>query len=297
VAHLGAHGVTEIVLSLGYRPDAFLCSYPDNLCVGVKLIYAVEPSPLDTAGAIAFAARLAAIDSTFVVVNGDVLTDLDVSALIEFHRSRGAAGTIALTPVEDPSAFGVVTTDADGRVMAFIEKPPRGEAPTNLINAGTYVLEPTFLDQVPEGQRVSIERETFPILAEQGLLFAMASAGAWVDAGTPQKYLEANLAEAARMGGAAATLVDPSASVSPTARLTRSVIGPSVTIGDEAVVTDSVVLGGSEVGTRAEIRDSIIGRNVIIGAGAMVEELSVLGDDVRVEPGRVLSGARAGAGQ
>ena len=123
-----------------------------------------------------------------MVVNGDVLTDLDVTALVAFHRDRGAEATMALTPVEDPSAFGVVPTDDDGRVVAFIEKPPPGEAPTNLINAGTYVLEPSVLDRIPGGRRVSIERETFPALVDDGRLYALASDADWVDAGTPATY-------------------------------------------------------------------------------------------------------------
>ena len=147
--------------------------------------YAVEPEPLDTAGAIRFAARHAGIDETFVVVNGDVLTDVDIATLVAFHRRHGAAATIHLTAVDDPSRFGVVPTDADGRVIAFVEKPPPGQAPTNLINAGTYVLEPEVLDRIPDGRRVSIERETFPALAAEGHVFAMASDAYWLDTGTP----------------------------------------------------------------------------------------------------------------
>ena len=155
VGHLADHGVDEAILSLGYKPDAFIEAFPDDLCNGVRITYAVEPEPLDTAGAIRFAALEAGIDDTFIVVNGDVLTDLDVDALVRFHRASGAEGTIHLTPVEDPSMFGVVPTDDDGRVIAFIEKPPRDEAPTNRINAGTYVLEPSVLDRIAGDRRVS----------------------------------------------------------------------------------------------------------------------------------------------
>ncbi len=158
----------------------------------MHLTYAVEPTPLDTAGAIRFAARHAGIDETFVVVNGDVLTDADLSALVAFHRLREAEATIGLTPVDDPSAFGVVPTDDDGRVEAFIEKPPRDEAPTNLINAGTYVFEPSVLDRIPEGRRVSIERETFPALVKARTLFALGSDAYWLDTGTPDAYLRAH---------------------------------------------------------------------------------------------------------
>ena len=192
LGHLAAHGIDEAVLSLGYLPDAFLDAYPDGQAAGVRLSYAVEPEPLDTAGAVRFAATFAGIDETFVVVNGDVLTDIDLTALVAFHRERGAEGTIALHPVADPSAFGVVPTDDDGRVTAFVEKPPRDEAPTNLINAGTYVLEPSVLARIPEGGRVSIERETFPAMVRDGGLYARSDDAYWLDTGTPAAYLQAH---------------------------------------------------------------------------------------------------------
>ncbi|MGH9079194.1 MAG: nucleotidyltransferase family protein, partial [Acidimicrobiales bacterium] len=175
VGRLAEHGIEDAVLSLGYRPDAFIDAYPDGAIAGVSVTYAVEPTALDTAGAIRFATAFAGIDETFVVVNGDVLTDADLSGLVDFHRQHGAEATIRLTPVEDPSAFGVVPTDDQGRVEAFIEKPSRDEAPTNLINAGAYVFEPTVLDRIPRERRVSIERETFPALVEEGTLYAEGS--------------------------------------------------------------------------------------------------------------------------
>ena len=160
---------------------------------GSTLHYAVEPEPLDTAGAIRFAADFAGIDDTFVVVNGDVLTDLDVSDLVRFHRERGAEATLHLIGVPDPSAFGVVALDADGRVERFVEKPAPGTAPSNLINAGTYVLEPSVLQRIPAGQKVSIERATFPAVVADGGLFAMATDDYWLDTGRPEYYLQANL--------------------------------------------------------------------------------------------------------
>ena len=166
---LAAHGIDEAVLSLGYRPDAFIEAYPDGRCAGVPLRYAVEAEPLDTAGAIRFAACDAGIDETFVVVNGDVLTDLDVGrAGRASTAAQGAEATIALTPVEDPSRFGVVPTDSRRPGRGLRREAAPGEAPTNLINAGTYVLEPSVLDRIPGGRRVSIERETFPAMVAQG---------------------------------------------------------------------------------------------------------------------------------
>jgi mannose-1-phosphate guanylyltransferase len=278
---LAGHGVDEAVLSLGYRPDAFLQAYPDGVSCGVRLIYAVEDSPLDTAGAIRFAAMEGGVDGTFVVVNGDVLTDLDVTSLISFHRDHAAEATIALTPVEDPSAFGVVPTGPDGRVVAFLEKPAPGEAPTNLINAGTYVLEMSVVDRIPGGRRVSIERETFPALVAERTLYARGEPGRWLDAGTPAALLAANLAYA------------PLGPVSGPegASLSGSVAAEDVVLGAGAVVERSVILDGVEIGAGVKVSDSIVGRGARIGAGATVAT-SVLGDGWVVEPGADLSEAR-----
>jgi mannose-1-phosphate guanylyltransferase len=270
LAHLAEHGVDEVVLSLGYRPDAFSDAYPDGKCAGVRLVYAVEPEPLDTAGAIAFAARADGIDERFLVVNGDVLTDVDVSALVWFHEESEAEGTIFLTPVEDPSSFGVVPTDATGRVLAFIEKPAAGTAPTNLINGGYYVLEASVLDLVEPGRRVNIERETFPALVAAGRLFARHLPGYWLDVGTPERYLQANLDAA---GG-------------------RSVIGEDCQVHPTAVVEASVLLAGAVVEAGAVVRRSIVGRGAVVTAGSVLDEGTVLGDGVRTEPGATLVGVR-----
>jgi mannose-1-phosphate guanylyltransferase len=288
VTHLARHGVDEVVLSLGYRPDAFLAAYPDGRCAGVRLVYAVEAEPLDTAGAVAFAARHAGIADRFVAVNGDVVTDMDLSALVAFHCERGAVATISLTPVLEPSRYGVVTTDDHGKVVAFVEKPPPGQAPTNLINAGTYVLEAEALDRIPAGRPVSIERETFPGLVADGSLYALASDASWVDAGTPATYLEVNLAVAAREE----VEVDASARIDPATRVVRAVIGPGVVVEAGAVVEGSVLQAGARIGRGAVVRDSIVGRNVIVGAGATVEGLTMIGDGTVIDPGVRLCGAR-----
>ncbi|MBV8691996.1 MAG: NDP-sugar synthase [Actinobacteria bacterium] len=262
VAHLAAHDVEHVVLSMGYRPDAFHTAYPDGHCAGVSITYAVEPEPMGTAGGIGFAARFAEIDDTFIVVNGDVLTDLDIGALVAFHRARGGQATISLTPVDDPSAFGVVPTFDDGRVEAFVEKPPKDEAPTNLINAGTYVLEPSVIEAIPEGRAVSIERETFPSLVGEGALYAMASEGYWVDAGTPPTYLRANLdlkGEPVLLGEG--VVIDPSAVV------TDSVIGPGACVGAGARVAESVVLAGAVVEPGASLARRIVDTDAIVEVG------------------------------
>ena len=219
VEHLRAHGVDRIVLACGYKPDAIRAHF------GSELEYVVEPEPLGTGGAIAYAAREAGISETFVACNGDVLTDLDLTALVAFHRDRRARMTIALHPVDDPSRYGVVATDADGAVTAFIEKPPPGSTPVRTINAGTYVAEPDVLDLIPPGGAVSVEYDVFPRLVGQGL-YALADEGAWRDIGTPESFLAANL-ERMPPGG----LVDPTADVDPTASVERSVVGPDAGSG------------------------------------------------------------------
>jgi mannose-1-phosphate guanylyltransferase len=271
LGHLRRHGIDKVVLSLGYRPDAFVDAYPDGHCAGVAMEYAVDPEPLDTAGAIAYSARSAGLDDVFVVVNGDVITDIDVGALVAFHRERGARATIALTPVDDPSRFGVVPTDDDGRVLAFIEKPPPGEAPTNLINAGIYVLDVAALDSIPAGRRVSIERETFPALVAAGQLYALASDASWIDIGTPAAYVTANLAGTGDNANA---------------------LGNDVRIDADACVERSVVLDGAVIARGAVVRDSVVGRRAVIGEDAVLEGLTVVGDGVVVAPGTRLDGAR-----
>ncbi len=290
VAHLGAHGVEEAVLSLGYRPDAFQDAYPDGRCAGVKLHYAIEPEPLDTAGAIRFAALDAGIDERFVVVNGDVLTDLDVGALVARHEQAGAEATIALHRVEDPSAFGVVPTDAGGRVTAFIEKPPRGEAPTDLINAGTYVLEASVLDRIEPGVPVNVERVTFPAMVEDGSLHAVDGDTYWVDAGTPATYLAANLDLVEGKRGPAERGVHPDAEVD--GAVVGAVVGPGATVGAGAIVSGSVVLPGAAIGPGALVRGAIIGARARVGDGAVVEDGTVLGDDVEVAAGTHVQGGR-----
>jgi mannose-1-phosphate guanylyltransferase len=293
--NLARAGITEAVLSLGFRPDAFAAVYPDDRCGDVRLVYAVEPEPLDTAGAIRFAAESAGVDDTFVVVNGDVLTDLDVAALVRFHAESGAEGTIHLTPVNDPSSFGVVPTDENGLVLAFIEKPVFGEAPTNLINGGTYVLEPTVLERIGSGQKVSIERSTFPAMVADRVLYAMATHDYWLDAGQPQQYLDANLDLLdGRRPAATIAAVAPSAVVDPASTVERSMIGAGARVCRGACVRDSVLLPGVSIGDDATVTRSLLGKDAVIGAGASLDA-SVIGDGEVVAPGRHLVDARVPA--
>jgi mannose-1-phosphate guanylyltransferase len=293
VGGLAAAGVDEVVLALGFKPDLFQEAYPDGTCAGVRLRYAVEPEPLDTAGAIRFAATWAGIDERFVVVNGDVLTDLDVPGLIAFHDARGAEATIALHRVDDPSMFGVVPTAPDGRVLAFVEKPPPGEAPTDLINAGTYVLEPSVLDRIPSDRRVSIERETFPAMVTGGCLYAADDGGVyWADTGTPLQYLQVMLDLIAGRRAVPAPAPIAADAVVAGAVVDAAIVMARAQVSPGAVVRRSAVLPGAVVREGAEVVDSLLGPDAVVGAGARVLGGAVIGPGVQVAAGDVIEGRR-----
>ena len=288
VDNLSKGGVTEVTLALGFKSEPFVEAFPRGECNGVALRYAVEPEPLDTAGAIRFAADFSGIDDTFVVANGDVLTDLDIAALVEFHRQHSAEATIHLIAVDDPSSFGVVVTDSNGRVERFVEKPAPGTAPSNTINGGTYVLEPSVLARIPSGQKVSIERVTFPEVVGGGRLFAMPTDDYWLDTGNPALYLQANLDLLNGSRPLHATIaIHEGARVDASASVTNSIVADGVSIAANATVCDSVLLPGAVVHERAVVANSVImGR---IGEAANVTN-SVLGLHGRVAPGERLSG-------
>ena len=302
---MAASGIDEVVLSLGYLPDAFRAHFPDDRFGDLRLRYAVEDEPLGTAGAIRFAAETAGIDERFVVCNGDVLTALDLSALVRFHDEHDARATIHLVRVADPSAFGVVPTYPDGEVKAFVEKPPPGQAPTDWINAGTYVLEPSVLEHIPAGINVSIERETFPRMLEgRGALYALEHDVYWLDIGTPDKYRAAHLDVLAGAVGrppvadatetepgiwvqpgavidASTRLVPPvligaDSAVGPGAYVARTSVGAGCVVGYGARVDGSVLLDGAEIGRASDVVDCIVGPDASVPeAGTVRDEILV----------------------
>jgi mannose-1-phosphate guanylyltransferase len=295
VGHLVTHGVVDVVLSLGYQPDGFRDAYPGGRCAGASLHYAIEPEPLDTAGAIRFAALDAGIDERFLVVNGDVLTDLDVTAFLAFHDARAAEGSVSLHRVDDPSRYGVVLTDARGRVSAFVEKPPRGEAPSDLINAGTYVLEQSVIDRIPAGRRVSVERETFPAMAAAGSLYARADGCYWIDTGTPCEYIQAQLDLVDGVRGAPIDGIHPDAEVASDATVKRSVVGAGAVVAHGARVENAVLLPGVRVCTSAVVEGSVVGEGAVVAEGAQVLGGSVVGDGEVVGRGMHVDGERVPA--
>jgi mannose-1-phosphate guanylyltransferase len=248
--HLRRHGVDRAVLSCGYLPTQIEEHFGAETG-GLGLEYRVEEQPLGTGGAIRFGAE--GITETFLALNGDSLRAADLDALIAFHRERGACATILLTPVPDPTRYGLVRLADGGRVSGFLEKPRPEEIDTDLINAGLYVLEPDVLDLVAPGKAVSIEREVFPRLVDEGTLHGLALPGYWLDVGTPESYLQAHLDLLERDGRIA---VDASAEISADAILLPPVIvGPDVLIEAQSRIGPFVHLGrGARVGRKVALR-------------------------------------------
>jgi mannose-1-phosphate guanylyltransferase len=259
--HLRAGGVAEATLACGYLPTQIV-DYFNGSFDGMRLNYQIEPQPLGTGGGIRYAAS--GVRSTFLALNGDSLREADIASLVDFHRSVGAKATILLARVADPARYGLVRTHEDGRVKAFVEKPPQDEIDTELINAGLYVLEPEVLDLIPDDRPVSIEREVFPKLVAEGSLYALHLDGYWLDVGTPASYLQAHIDLLHRKGGvevspdadvADDTLLIPPVVVAPEATIDeRTCIGPFVHVGRGAHLARRVVARWVAVLPDAEIR-------------------------------------------
>lgn len=296
-------GITDITLSLSYQPDKIEAALNDVSELGVSINFITEPSPMGTGGAYRFAAS--SVPDTTVVFNGDILTDCDLSKLIEFHKSRGSQATIALVPIEDPSRYGLVSTEGDGRILEFLEKPKPeelGRISTNNINAGLYVLEPSILDLIPEGENRSFEYNVFPEMLEKQIPFYgyVLNKEYWRDIGTPDSYLTAHhdtlngkltgfeIDRSARADVATAATIDrvsvlgEGCVIKPNARILNSVLGPGVHVEEKAIVENSVVWAHARISSFAEVRDSVIGRSCHIGRNAIVGAGSVLGDKASI---------------
>ncbi|MCY7348828.1 MAG: NDP-sugar synthase [Pyrinomonadaceae bacterium] len=292
-------GIKNITLSLNYQPDKIEHLLGDGAEYGVKLRYVTEPSPMGTGGAYKFAAH--EIQETTIVFNGDVLTDLDIFKVIGFHQQKKAEATIVLTPVENPSAYGLVETEADGKVSRFLEKPKPEELAgltTNNINAGIYILEPTVLELIPAGENTSFEYNVFPeLLKREKEFFAFVmNKNYWRDIGTPDSYLQAHHdflsgaikgfepGKPAESDVATAAIVDKisilgeNCIVKPGARITNSVIGAGVHVEEKAVIENSVVWAHTRVSSAAQIRGAIVGRSCHIGRNVSISGGAVLGD-------------------
>jgi mannose-1-phosphate guanylyltransferase len=287
VEWLGRHGVTEVVLACGFLPDVLREALGEEERDGVRLHYVAEPERRGTAGAIRFAADALgdALDDRFLALNGDLLTDLDLTALLSAHGQRGARATLALHPVQDASAYGLVRSDPGGEVLEFLEKT--GEAAPGEVNAGAYVLERSVLDLIPPGEEVSIEREVFPRLVGAGL-HSLLLDGYWMDIGTRERYLQASWDILERRVQTAVRPTAPGLFVGAGAELDggarvgpRAVIGPGCRVGAGAEVLESVLLEGCEVGAGATIRGSILAPGVAVADDAGLAD-TIVGRDERV---------------
>lgn len=291
--------INSVTLSLGYQPDKIEHVLGDGTRYGVSLRFITEPSPMGTAGAYRYAAN--DIRETAIVLNGDILTDIDLKSVLAFHREKGAAATIVLARVEDPSAYGLVETDDQSKVLRFLEKPGPDTIVTsaaNTINAGIYVLEPEVLEIIPHGQNFSFEYQVFPALLERGIpFFAYVMEDCyWRDIGNPESYLRGQQdyfdgrirgLSVPKNGGSeishtasidSQSLIDADAIIKPNARIVNSVIGKGVLIEEKAVIENSVIWAHSRISSGAEISGAIIGRSCHVGKSAVINPGAVLGD-------------------
>jgi NDP-sugar pyrophosphorylase family protein len=296
--------IDEVILSLNYQPRRIEEIFGDGSGTGVRIRYVVEPAPLGTGGAIRYAAQ--GITDTIVVFNGDVMTAVDVKRVVQMHRERRAKATIVLTPVENPSAYGLVETHEDGSVKRFLEKPGADEITCDTINAGIYVLEPDTFDRIPRDVSYSIERAYFPSLVERSEpFFAYIDRGYWIDIGTPEKYVQvhrdmfdgkftggtfasvdhsrpivaadARVEEGARLE--APCFIDSGAQIKAGALVGRySVIGRGVVVDEQAHVGNSIIWPNTRIGEHAIVENAILARNCHVGRNCVVRSHAVLGD-------------------
>jgi mannose-1-phosphate guanylyltransferase len=313
---LRGHGVDEVIMSCGFLADGVRAVLGDGEGLGLRLHYLEEPRPLGTGGALKFAEEL--LEDRFFMLNGDVLTDIDLTDQLRQHERTGARATIALMAVEDPSAYGLVRREPDHSVREFLEKPSPDQIDTNLVNAGAYILERTVLDvMAPAGSRISIEREVFPRLVGEGL-YGYEASGYWLDIGTPERYIQGTYdildgvvrtalgerlaAAGGRLNGGARVggRLLPPVSVGDGSEIgegavvgPRTVLGRGVTVGPGAHVEGSAILDGAVIGARTTVTGSIVGPGAHIGAACHLDDHVVVGPDVRIGEHNVLSaGAR-----
>ena len=303
---LGQHGVDDVVIASGFGAEALKGALESDAGEGPAISYVQEPEPLGTGGLLRLAADEGRLDERFLVLNGDILADLDLGALMRAHAESGAVATLALYPVDDPSAYGLVRTDADGEVAGFIEKPVAGEVDTNEISAGAYVIERQVLELIPACRVVSIERDVFRRLVGNGL-YGHALDGYWTDIGTPERYLQASwdilerrvqTDAGDRLEGTGPWLGPDVTIGAQTSIGDRAVIAAESEVGDRAAVSSSVVLAGSRIGAGAVVSDSILAPSVRIGDGARIGPNAVIGEGAKVEAGTELAaGARLAPGE
>jgi mannose-1-phosphate guanylyltransferase len=294
VEWLGHHGVDEVVMACGFKAERLRAALGDEVAGGPRIRYVEEDEPLGTAGPIRYAADLGLLGERFMALNGDVLTDLDLTALQRQHAEREAAATLGLYPVDDPTSYGLVRRTEDGEVLEFLEKPDPAEIDTDEVNAGTYVLERSIVELIPPGRAVSIEREIFPQLVGRGL-YGRRLEGYWMDIGTPERYLQASwdILDATVATDVTPTspglMVEEGAEVASSAEVgPRAVVRRGCAVGEGVEVRDSVLLENCRIGAGARIEGAILAAEVTVGDRAIVGEGSVIGEGARIEAAAVV---------
>jgi len=296
--------IDEVILSLNYQPRRIEEVFGDGTDLGIKIRYVVEPVPLGTAGAVKYAGDK--LTESVVVFNGDVMTQLDLAAVIRMHRERQARATIVLTPVDNPSAYGLVETDGQNNIKRFIEKPKPEEITTNHINAGIYVLEPDTFDRIPSEVPWSIERSYFPSLIERNETFvAYIYNGYWIDIGTPEKYVQVHhdIMDGRFVAPPFAGLTSPRRCIAPDVRIEDgatiedpvfidegvlvkagarlgpyAVLGRQTQVEEEAIIERAIVWPNCRIGSQSSITDAVLGRQCHIGRNVSLNSGAVLGD-------------------
>jgi len=303
ILYLKEHGVRDIILTTSYLPDRIQSYFGDGAESGVHLTYLVEETPLGTAGAVKNAESL--LDEPFFVINGDVVTGIDLTAMMSQHRKVKPKVSLSLTPVDNPTIYGVVETDDKGMVKRFVEKPSWEEVTTNMINAGIYILEPEVLGYIPPSTTSMFERHLFPLLLEKGEpILSYPSTTYWIDIGTPEKYLKvthdllsgkapslsiyrpqisknSQIHPSAQIEGP--VLISEGCVIAQGAKIKGAVLEPKCQVDEDAVIEGAILWQESRVGKKAILKNCIVGSRCYIQEGSQVPDNCVLGDDVVVE--------------
>lgn len=307
INYLKKHSIVDIIIALGKQVEQIQAYFGDGSRFGLRIAYSVEHFPMGTAGAVKNAQSL--LDEPFIVFNGDIFTDIDLTAMMDLHCEKKASVSIALTPVEDPTIYGVVETDAGNRVKRFIEKPSRDEVTTNMINAGIYILEQEILNYIPPKIFFTFERNVFPAALERGqAVYGYPSEAYWIDIGTPEKYLRLSHNLLQRYVGNKRVKFEGEGTVHPLARIEGpAIIGEGCSIDKNSIVKGPVVIGSGcqieegatvegavlwqncKVGKGAKLRSCVVASNCYIGEESEVLDGCVLGDNIRIERGNKLS--------
>ena len=308
IGYLKRHNITDIVLAVGKSPGQIRDYFGDGSKLGVRLTYSTEDSPLGTAGAVKNAEKF--LDDSFVVLNGDVFTDIDISVMARRHHDNKAAASLALTAVEDPTIYGVVETNSEGRVKRFIEKPSRDRVTTNMINAGIYILEPGILSCIAPKAFSMFERNVFPPLLEKGLaIYGYPFLDYWIDMGTPEKYAKLQRDLLPSYTGNTGIRLEGGCLVHSSAQIEGPVlVGESCSIDKNCVVRGPAVLGASchleegavveggilwqdcRIGKKTRLRNCLVASRCLVGEESEILDGCILGDDVRIGEGNRLSG-------